>query len=50
MSFANICLAIWFLLYGIFALVSVAGQNFPQSNIVLAALALVVAILLLVGR
>jgi len=45
MSIGNIVLAIWFLLYGIFAFVPV-----PQSNVILAALAIVVAILLLVGR
>lgn len=42
---AMIILGVWFLLYGLFALVP-----FPQSNVVLAVFAIVVGILILIGR
>ena len=41
----SIVMAIWFILFGVFAFVPV-----PQSNIIMAVLAIVVGILVLVGR
>ena len=42
---SSIIMAIWFILFGVFAFVSV-----PQSNVIMAVLAVVVGVLVLVGR